>query len=148
MMMRWAKTAILSGLLGVRGGRLTVQCPGRTYHFGTPGELDATLVVRDERFFLRALRGGDIGLGESFMDGDWTSPHLVQLARLMLRNRRILEDRGRVVGALSRLGGAIARRLRDNSLRGSRRHIHRHYDLGNEFFRLFLDTEQIGRAHV
>ena len=65
-----------------------MECPDRTYRFGRPGDLDATLAVHDERFFLRALTGGDIGLGESFMDGDWTTPDLVPLVRLMLRNRR------------------------------------------------------------
>jgi cyclopropane-fatty-acyl-phospholipid synthase len=137
----WAKKAFLSGLGGVRGGRLIVQCPDRTYEFGEAGELDAVLVVRDERFFLRALTGNDIGMGESFMDGDWTSPNPVPLARLMLRNRGILEGQSRLMGAAQRVGGGIARRLRDNSLAGSRRHIHRHYDLGNDFFRLFLDDD-------
>ena len=75
------------------------------------------------------------------MDGDWTTPDLVPLVRLMLRNRRVLEGQSRLTGALHRLAGGIARRLRDNSLAGSRRHIHRHYDLGNDFFRLFLDAE-------
>ena len=97
--------------------------------------------MHDERFFLRALTGSDIGIGESFMDGDWTTPDLVPLARLMLRNRRVLDGQSRIAGALHRLAGGIARRLRDNSLAGSRRHIHRHYDLGNDFFRLFLDAE-------
>ena len=71
------------------------------------------------------------------MDGDWTTRDLVPLVRLMLRNRRVLEGQSRFTGALHRLAGGVARRLRDNSLAGSRRHIHRHYDLGNEFFRLF-----------
>ena len=141
MVPQWAKTAFLSGLGGVSGGRLTLECPDLTYTFGDPGDLDATLTVHDERFFLRALTGNDIGLGESFMDGDWTTPDLVPLVRLMLRNRRVLEGRSRFAGALHRLAGGVARRLRDNSLTGSRRHIQRHYDLGNEFFRLFLDTE-------
>ena len=141
MMTQWPKTAFLASLRGLRGGTLTLQCPDRTYRFGDGDDLDATLVVRDERFFLRALTGSDIGIGESFMDGDWTTPDLVPLARLMLRNRRVLEDQGRITGALHRLAGGIARRLRDNSLAGSRRHIHRHYDLGNDFFRLFLDAE-------
>ena len=79
---------------GVRGGTLTLKCPDRTYRFGDDDDLDATLVVRDERFFLRALTGSDIGIGESFMDGDWTTPDLVPLARLMLRNRRMLERPG------------------------------------------------------
>ena len=141
MMTQWPKTAFLASLRGLRGGTLTLQCPDRTYRCGDDDDLDATLVVHDERFFLRALTGSDIGIGESFMAGDWTTPDLVPLARLMLRNRRVLDGQSRVVGSLHRLAGAIARRLRDNSLAGSRRHIHRHYDLGNDFFRLFLDAE-------
>jgi cyclopropane-fatty-acyl-phospholipid synthase len=140
-MRQFAKSAFLSGLNGLRGGTLAVHCLGRTHRFGDAGELDATLVIRDERFFFRALTGNDIGIGESFMDGDWTTPDLVALARLMFRNRAVLDGQSRFTGALRRLAGGIARRLRDNSLAGSRRHIHRHYDLGNDFFRLFLDTE-------
>ena len=141
MVTQWAKTAFLSSLGGIEGGTLTVECRDRTYTFGDDGGQDATLTVRDERFFLRALTGGDIGIGESFMDGDWTTPDVVPLVRLMLRSRRVFEGQSRLAGALHRLAGGIARRLRDNSLAGSRRHIHRHYDLGNEFFGLFLDRE-------
>jgi cyclopropane-fatty-acyl-phospholipid synthase len=141
MLTHWAKTAFLSGLNGVTDGTLTVACPGRTYRFGQPGDLDATVAVHDERFFLRALTGGDIGLGESFMDGDWSTPDLVPLVRLLLRNRRAFDGRHRLAGAAHRLAGGWARRLRDNSIAGSRRHIRRHYDLGNEFFRVFLDAE-------
>ncbi|MCC7241896.1 MAG: class I SAM-dependent methyltransferase [Acidobacteria bacterium] len=141
MLTKWAKSAFLSGLGGMRGGLLTLKWPDRTYKLGEHGELDATLTVNDERFFLRSIVGSDIGIGESFMDGDWTSPDLVSLARLMIRNRRLLDERSRLMGVLHRLGGGVARRLRDNSLAGSRRHIHRHYDLGNDFFRLFLDAD-------
>jgi cyclopropane-fatty-acyl-phospholipid synthase len=101
------------------------------------------LTVHDERFFLRALVGGDIGLGESFMDGEWSTPDLVPLARLMVRNLAVLAKIGRVAGAAHRIAGAVARGLRDNSRAGSRRHIHRHYDLGNDFFRLFLDEDHL-----
>ena len=141
MLTHWAKTAFLSGLEGLSGGVLTLECPDRTYRFGSPGELNATLTIRDERFFLRALTGSDIGLGESFMDGDWTTPDLVPLVRLMLRNRRALDGQNRLTGAVHRFAGGVARRLRDNSLAGSRRHVRRHYDIGNDFFRVFLDTE-------
>ncbi len=141
MLTKWARTAFLSGLDNVKGGALTINCADRTYRFGQAGELDARLCIHDDRFFLRALTGGQIGLGESFMDGDWTTPDLVPLARLMLRSRQALDAQTRVMGALHQIGGAISRRLRDNSIAGSRRHIHRHYDLGNDFFRLFLDTE-------
>jgi cyclopropane-fatty-acyl-phospholipid synthase len=141
MVTKWARTAFLSGLGRLDAGTLTLECRDRTYTFGHDDELDAALTVHDERFFLRALTGRDIGIGESFMDGDWTTPDLVPLARLMLRNRRALEGQSRLTSALHRLAGGLARRLRDNTVAGSRRHIHRHYDLGNEFFRLFLDAE-------
>ena len=96
-------------------------------------------MVHDDAFFRRALVGADIGIGESFMDGEWSTPDLVALTRLMLRNRAVLDRRSPVAGRVHAAVGALARRLRDNSITGSRRHIHRHYDLGNDFFRLFLD---------
>jgi cyclopropane-fatty-acyl-phospholipid synthase len=136
----WAKRAFLAGLEGVEGGAVRIECADRTYTYGGPTDLDTAMVVRDDRFFRRALTGADIGIGESYMDGDWTTPDLVALTRLMLRNRRVLERRSPVMGALHALVAGLARRFRDNSLTGSRQHIHQHYDLGNDFFRLFLDS--------
>jgi len=130
----------LAGLGDVTGGELQVECPQRTYRFGHPSDMRASITVHDERFFRRALAGADIGMGESYMDGDWTTPDLVSLARLALRNRHVLDRQGRGVGVLRRLVATAARRRRDNSRAGSRRHIHHHYDLGNDFFALFLDS--------
>jgi cyclopropane-fatty-acyl-phospholipid synthase len=154
MMNSLARSVFCGGLGAIRGGSLRLDCPGRTYQFGgsergrvrrldarwpSPDDLSATLQVRDERVFRRAVTGGDVGLGESYMDGDWTSPDLVTLARLMLRNVALVDSPGGGLRALCRALGGVARRLRDNTLAGSRRHIRQHYDLGNDFFRLFLD---------
>jgi len=134
----------MRGLQSVRGGVFRLSCAGRDASFGDPAaDLDATLVVADDRFFRRALAYGDIGIGESYMDGDWTSPDLVALIRLMLRNLSHVESSGGFVRLVNRLTGLAARRLRDNSVGGSRHHIHRHYDLGNDFFRLFLDARHM-----
>jgi cyclopropane-fatty-acyl-phospholipid synthase len=135
-----AKRAFLTGLDGLRGGTLRLECADGVRQFGQPSDLDASLTVRDDRFFRRALTGADVGLGESYMDGDWTTSDLVALARLALRNRRVLDGRRSIAGGLRAFAGRVARRLRDNSVAGSRRHIRRHYDLGNDFFRLFLDS--------
>lgn len=135
----WSGRAFVEAVRHVKGGALRLECGGRTYRFGQSTDLDADIVVHDERFFRRALTGADIGIGESYMDGDWTTPDLVALGRLMIRNRHALDGRYRVARALATLVGSLARRLRDNTLSGSRRHIRRHYDLGNDFFRLFLD---------
>ena len=140
MMTKWAKRRLLDGARSLVEGSLQVECPDGVHRFGNPGGLDAVVRVHDERFFSRALLGADIGIGESYMDGDWSTPDLVTLARLMLRNRALV-DGHRWLGAAHALAGRIGRSLRDNSIAGSRRHVHRHYDLGNEFFQLFLDTD-------
>lgn len=143
MINRLAKSIFLNGLPGIRGGSLTILADAR-YAFGDPhGDLQATLAIDTDRFFTRALAHGDIGLGESYMDGDWTSPDLVPLIRLMLRNIRVVEDAGGLVRGVNSAVRLIARRLRDNSVSGSRRHIQQHYDLGNDFFRLFLDSKHL-----
>ncbi len=137
------KKLFIRGLDSVRGGRFHLRC-GDDFRFGDAGaDLAGVMVVADDRFFRRALAEGDIGIGESYMDGDWTSPDLVSLIRLMLRNLAHVESSGGVVRLANRLAGLLARRLRDNSEQGSRAHIHRHYDLGNDFFRLFLDARHL-----
>lgn len=137
----WAKSACLRALKTLDGGVLRLECPSDSYLLGDgqPG-VDATLTVHNERFFWRALTAGDIGIGEAYVDGDWTTPDLVALVRLLLKSRHVLERRARFIGAVKTAAASIGRRLRDNSLAGSRRHIHRHYDLGNDFFGLFLDS--------
>lgn len=146
MINRLSERAFRASLASARGGTLTMKSGEATTRYGdvqAPSPLhdalDASLVVDDARFFRRAVFGSDIGIGESFMDGDWSSPTLVELIRLMLRNAAVMETQGRGVSWPRRALAGLARRLRDNSLAGSRRHIREHYDLGNEFFRLFLD---------
>jgi len=145
-----AKRVLLSRLPAVRGGTLTLvtgQDRVRYEAAAAPSSaapdhgqpLEATIAVHDESFYRRALLGSDIGVGESYMDGGWTSPDLVALTRLMIRNLAIIEQKGGWSRRVARLAGGIARRLRDNSVTGSRQHIREHYDLGNDFFRLFLD---------
>jgi cyclopropane-fatty-acyl-phospholipid synthase len=144
---RLAKRVLLSRLPDVRGGTLTVQNGSRIARYGSEvtvaapaiDSVDATIVVQDDRFFRRALLGSDVGIGESYMDGHWTTPDLVTLTRLMIRNVAVLERQAGIGRSIIRFAGGLARRLRDNSLTGSRQHIREHYDLGNDFFRLFLD---------
>jgi len=127
-------------LAGLHEGFLEVVCPRETLSFGSPSsKLKAMLVVNNERFFARVLLGGDIGMGEAFMDGDWSSPDLQSLLRLAVRNMDHLENGMRAAGALHSLVERIRHYLRGNTLIGSRRNISRHYDLGNNFYRLFLD---------
>ncbi len=147
-MERWiteqAKKTILRTLQGARDGSLELVCPERTFLLGDQAAgLRATLNMHNERFFRRALFGGDIGIGESYMDRDWSSPDLVSLIRLAVRNLRILEEENRFFSAVSRFLNLLRHRRRPNTPRGSRRNIQEHYDLSNEFFRLFLDRQMV-----
>jgi cyclopropane-fatty-acyl-phospholipid synthase len=86
----------------------------------------------------RLLTGGDIGFAEAYMDGDWSSPDLAALIEVAARNQSVLP--GVEGGAWpSRLANRLYHLLRANSLAGSRRNIVSHYDLGNDFYALWLD---------
>ena len=140
LLTRSAKHLFLRSLEGFSQGFLEIVCPDRTYAFGDhESPLSGLVEIHNERFFRRALFGGDIGIGESYMDGDWSSPDPVAVVRLALRNAALLDDRNRALSALCRWLETLRFRLQSNSLAGSRRNIRAHYDLGNEFFRLFLD---------
>lgn len=139
---RIARRLFFQGLQDVRGGFLEIVCPDETYAFGNPeAPLRAMAVIHDERFFPRALAGADIGIGESYMDGEWTSPDLVSLVRLAIRNLRIFDSKHRFLSAARRFLAQARHRSRKNSISGSRRNIREHYDLGNEFYQLFLDSQ-------
>lgn len=119
-------------------GTLELQWPnGSRQTFGT-GLPHASLHVRDWSVFLRVLRSGDIGLAETFIEQSWDTPDLPGLLRLLVANRAVLSDAVYGTwwgGMLYRLRHALNR----NSRRGSARNIHAHYDLGNEFYALWLD---------
>ncbi len=135
-----ANNLFLSMLEGLQGGSLELLLPDRALTFGdAQSELSAQLVVHRERFFARALLGGDTAIGEAYMDGDWSTPDLVSLMRLAVRNLAQLEKSNSFFSSLSRIADSLRHRLRTNTIKGSRRNIHAHYDLSNDFFRLFLD---------
>ena len=135
-----AKKLFLKTLSGLRVGYLEVACPEHTYCFGQPQDPQHALIaVHDERFFLRALLAGDVGIGESYMEGEWSTPDLVAVVRLAVRNLDQLDGSNRSLTYFRRLVDFSAHRRRRNTQAGSRRNIAYHYDLGNDFYRLFLD---------
>ena len=109
----------------------------RTFRGGQSGP-HAEMVVNRPRALRRMLLGGAVGLGESYMDGDWDSPDPAALLHLGDLNERAL---GHTVEAnpLDSLIRRIWHRLHDNSRSGSRRNISAHYDLGNDFYSRWLD---------
>jgi len=147
-MNRWlthyAKEFFFRSLRGIRGGFLEIVCPEETYTFGEPNSgLRAMAVIHDERFFVRALTGADVGMGEAYMNGDWTTPDLVSVVRLAVRNLRLLDAQHKILSGVRALTERVRHSLRANTIRGSRRNINAHYDLGNDFYRLFLDERMM-----
>ena len=125
-------------------GRLTIQWPdGQVSHFPHAAHAEesaprGTIRLHNWRVFERTLKSGDIGFAESYIDGDWSTPHLTDLLSLFIMNRAHLEQvvYGSWWGALLY---RIKHALNRNSRRGSAKNIHAHYDLGNDFYRLWLD---------
>ncbi len=137
---RLAARTVLGRLAQLPAGSLLVRLPdgGRRVLGGaTPGP-EAVLTVHHPAFFRRLLVGGDIGAGESYMRGEWSTPDLVETARLFLANEHALGLAG-PLGLLRRAADRVRHLLRANTRSGSRRNIRAHYDLGNDFYRLFLD---------
>ena len=127
-------------LLRLKYGTLTVQFPdGRRLRFeGEKDGVDTMISARDLRFVGRAMAGGDIGFGESYMDGEWDSPDLPKLLELFSSN---LDAMNTIVsgGPVSRFMHWIYHRLRPNTRDGARKNISAHYDLGNDFYERWLD---------
>jgi cyclopropane-fatty-acyl-phospholipid synthase len=136
-----SRSLLLKALRNIRHGRLELRLPGGQVHeFGDPSStLRALVVVKDERLFSRAIFGGDIGIGEAYVDGLWTSPDLVAVVRLAVRNGDVFDSGDRLPATLSRWVERLRHALRRNSIHGSRHNIRYHYDLGTDFYSLFLD---------
>lgn len=131
-----AARAVFRLLQRLEHGTLDVQLPdGSSARFGRGGELHAAIRLRSWDVCTAALKSGDIGFAESWIDGSWSTPDLVALLKLFIVNRDAVESviYGSWWGSLLYRAKHLLNR---NSRRGSRRNIHAHYDLGNEFYRL------------
>jgi len=138
----WAKRVLISLLKKIDFGEIVLTDGEEQHVFGRRSEacdLRASLTVLHPRFYNQVLFGGSIGAGEAYMSGHWSSDDLTVLLRIILLNQRVFEglDKG-----LSRLKAPLYKAyhfLHKDSRKGSRINIAAHYDLGNDFYALFLD---------
>ena len=143
---RFARNRVVSRLKELQEGEITLV-EGDSYQtFGQATAacpLSVVLTVRRSRFFPRTAFGGDLGAAESFMDGDWSCDNLTDLIRILIANSRtVVAKPGRIARlyeSLHRLGHLLHR----NTIGGSKKNIAAHYDLGNDFFELFLDETRM-----
>lgn len=142
----FCEKGVVSFLSRLPEGRIDLTYPdGRVSILGAEkSSLRAELQAVHPRFFIRVALGGNIGLGESFMAGEWTSADLPALLSLLVGLNRVEGYRQFLTWSRwAQFIHAWQHRIRPNSLSGSRRNIGDHYDLSNEFFATFLDPTMV-----
>ena len=136
---RFAERMVRSQLEQLQTGRVTLVYGDRKDEYGDGEGLAATITVREADFWSDVAFGGSIGAAEAYMHGAWDCDDLVTLVRLLLRNRHVLDGMeggaARVTAPIQKAFHWVNRNTRD----GARRNIAAHYDLGNDFFALWLD---------
>lgn len=139
---RLAQAVLFSRLERLQEGRIDILEGEECARFGTRGaapSLMAVVTVEDPRFYTQVLLGGTIGASESYMAGHWNCADLAVLLRLILRNRKVFLALDRTWEKVRSPLDKVYHRLRRNTRAGSRYNIEAHYDLGNDFYGLFLD---------
>ena len=143
---RLARRMVLDKLRHLHHGEITLVEAGGSQTFGRADEsfpLAVTLSVNSPVFYSDVAFGGSVGAGESYIHGCWESSDLVALGRILLRNRDVLDSMEGGAAMLARPLKKAFHWLNRNSRAGSRRNIAAHYDLGNDFYALWLDPQMM-----
>jgi len=127
---------IIDAQIVIKDGESTIQ-------YGKCGNLSARIDVLEPAFYKNIIFGGSIGASESFIRGEWTSPNLTNVVRVLARNTEAQDKLENFFTLLSQPILKVIHKLNENSVRGSRKNISRHYDLSNDFFSLFLDKRMM-----
>ncbi len=136
------ENAFVSQLRKITQGTLRIETPLDSFLLGNSSkdEIHAEIRITDKTFFRKACLGGSLGVSDSFANGDWTSPDLVMLFRLFLQNQEAMDGMeggwATFLNKIARWSYAIGQK---NTVKGSRKNIALHYDLGNDFYELMLD---------
>jgi cyclopropane-fatty-acyl-phospholipid synthase len=139
---RAARSLVVRAMERLEVGSLVVVEDGTRTTFGEQPDtaaMTAKVTVDDPRFYRALVWGGTLGAGEAYIDGWWRCDDLTTLIRILIRNEHVFAG---LNGTVARLTGWLQRgwhALRRNTRGGSRRNIAAHYDLSNDFYRLFLD---------
>ncbi len=136
---RLARRVVTSQLAGLTRGEIMLHDAGGVSPLGQPADLHVSLRVHRPRFFRQAVLGGKLSVAESYVRGDWDCDDLPSLCRIFVRNRNSGDRLDHGVARLASYGHRLFHWWNDNSRDGSRRNIAAHYDLGNDFYRLWLD---------
>ena len=137
------KKSLIAKMGMISDGELEMVEPGGIHRFGHASDLRGKIEVLDQRTWERVALHGTVGFAECFMDGWVRMDDPVSVTRLFVRNRHAMRAMETGVGAFSLWLLKLWHAARANTRAGSRRNIAAHYDLGNEFYRLWLDESMM-----
>jgi len=140
-----SRTLILKMLKQLRGAGLTLlEQNSEPLFFGDEhATLQGQIEVQDQRVYRRVLLGGSIAAGESYIDGDWTTPNLTTVLQLLAENLSLVDKIESRLSWLSSPAHSLIHFFRRNSPEQARKNISAHYDLGNDFYQGFLDNQML-----
>jgi len=111
--------------------------------YGNPKLLTAKIIVLNPNFYKSIFFGGSIGASESFIRREWSSPNLTKVIRVLARNTEAQDKLENFFSFLFQPILKVIHKLNENTVKGSKKNISRHYDLSNNFFKLFLDKRMM-----
>ena len=141
-----ARRVVRDRLASLRNGQIVVTENGRHESFGAVTDdhpLTVQLTINDPRFYSDIAFGGAVGAGESYIHGCWSCDELTSLVRILVKNRDVLLDMDSGTAHLTRPLQKMFHWLNRNTRNGSQRNIAAHYDLGNDFYALWLDKRMM-----
>ena len=150
LLTRFSRKAFLKRLSRLGGGQIVVHDGSERFEAGAPAadQLRSSMLIHSDRFYHRLACGGSLGFAESYLQGEWDSDDLPTLFRIFCRNLTAMAVLNRGSAVLAKTASLARHCLARNTRRGSRRNIETHYDLGNDFFRLFLDPTMMYSSAV
>lgn len=146
-----ARAMLFKLLRGLEHGSLRIHEQGELFQFGEQADntnLVADIYVHDAQLYSDVIFGGSVGAGEAYMSGFWSTPNLTQVTRLFVRNIDALDAMDSKQSFVGQYLLKMFHWFNRNTKEGSRKNISAHYDLGNDFFRLFLDKTMMYSAAI
>ncbi len=146
LMQRIAKKLLISQLSKIKFGELVIVDADENYHFGsdrTDFDVTAIITVHDARFYTAVAFGGSIGSGESYMKQYWSSDDLTRVVQIFVRNLEVLDQMDSGLSYIAGPLNKIYHWFKPNTIKGSRKNISAHYDIGNNLYQLFLDKNMM-----
>ena len=137
------KKLVQQRLSQIKDAQISIKDGKSTKQYGKSDKLSAKIEVLDCAFYKNIIFGGTIGASESFIRGEWRSPNLTNVIRVLAKNIEAQDKLENFFTLLSQPFLKVIHILNENSVKGSKKNIARHYDLSNDFFSLFLDKNMM-----